>query len=38
MIEPNRPSRLVLIRHAESARNEARKGTVFFADEWRAVA
>lgn len=33
MVEPNRPSRLVLIRHAESARNEARKGTVFFADD-----
>lgn len=33
MSEINRPSRLVLIRHAESQRNEAKKGSVYFADD-----
>src|SRR3989344_5707979 len=28
-----RPSQLVLIRHAESARNKAKQGTTYFADE-----
>jgi broad specificity phosphatase PhoE len=28
-----RPSRLILIRHAESLRNEAKKGSVYFADD-----
>lgn len=28
-----RPNRLVLVRHAESARNEAKKGSVYFADD-----
>jgi len=29
----HRPSRLVLIRHAESERNKAKKGAVYFADD-----
>ena len=29
----DRPSRLVLVRHAESERNVAKKGSVFFADD-----
>lgn len=29
----DRPSQLILIRHAESARNKAKKGTTYFADE-----
>lgn len=29
-----RPSELILIRHAESARNRAKKGSVYFADEY----
>src|SRR5215471_752248 len=29
----DRPSRLVLVRHAESDRNVAKKGSVFFADD-----
>jgi 2,3-bisphosphoglycerate-dependent phosphoglycerate mutase len=33
MSEINRPSRLVLIRHAASQRNEAKKGSVYFADD-----
>ena len=33
MSEINRPSRLVLIRHAQSQRNEAKKGSVYFADD-----
>jgi 2,3-bisphosphoglycerate-dependent phosphoglycerate mutase len=30
----SRPSTLVLIRHGESARNEAKKGATYFADEY----
>lgn len=30
----NRPSLLVLVRHGESARNKAKKGDVYFADEY----
>lgn len=30
---PGRPSLLVLVRHAESARNVAKKGNAFFADD-----
>ncbi len=33
MEEPDRPSVLVLVRHAESARNVARKGNRFFLDD-----
>lgn len=29
----DRPRRLVLVRHAESARNEAKKGSTYFADD-----
>jgi 2,3-bisphosphoglycerate-dependent phosphoglycerate mutase len=29
----NTPNRLVIVRHAESDRNKAKKGTVYFADE-----
>jgi 2,3-bisphosphoglycerate-dependent phosphoglycerate mutase len=29
----DRPRRLVLVRHAESMRNEAKKGSVYFADD-----
>lgn len=29
----SRPNRLVLVRHAESMRNEAKKGSVYFADD-----
>jgi 2,3-bisphosphoglycerate-dependent phosphoglycerate mutase len=29
-----RPSELVLVRHAESARNRAKKGSVYFADDY----
>lgn len=29
----NRPSLLVFIRHAESVRNEAKKGSIYFADD-----
>lgn len=29
----NRPNRLVFVRHAESRRNEAKKGSVYFADD-----
>jgi 2,3-bisphosphoglycerate-dependent phosphoglycerate mutase len=28
-----RPALLVLVRHAESARNQAKKGSVYFADD-----
>lgn len=30
----NRPKQLILVRHAESARNKAKQGTTFFADEF----
>lgn len=33
MYQVNKPSQLILIRHAESARNRAKKGTTYFADE-----
>ncbi|MHB8660545.1 MAG: histidine phosphatase family protein [Minisyncoccota bacterium] len=33
MNKTNRPSRLILIRHAESIRNKAKKGSVYFADD-----
>jgi broad specificity phosphatase PhoE len=33
MSEIERPALLVLVRHAESARNKAKQGTVYFADE-----
>lgn len=33
MVKIKRPKLLVLIRHPESARNEAKKGNVYFADE-----
>lgn len=33
MNEIRRPALLVLVRHAESARNKAKQGTVYFADE-----
>jgi probable phosphoglycerate mutase len=33
MKKSGRPRELVLIRHAESARNKVRKGSIFFADE-----
>lgn len=29
----DRPNRLVLVRHAESARNEAKRGSTYFADD-----
>ncbi|MEV0128001.1 histidine phosphatase family protein [Dactylosporangium sp. NPDC050688] len=32
-MEPRRPALLVLVRHAESARNQAKKGSVYFADD-----
>jgi broad specificity phosphatase PhoE len=31
--QPDRPLQLVIIRHAKSARNEAKKGNTYFADE-----
>jgi len=34
MSELERPSLLVLVRHAESERNKAKKGSVYFADEY----
>ncbi len=33
MASINRPTQLIFIRHAESARNKAKKGTTYFADE-----
>jgi broad specificity phosphatase PhoE len=33
-VEIARPSMLLLIRHAESARNQAKKGATYFADEY----
>lgn len=30
----NRPKQIILVRHAESARNVAKKGTTYFADEY----
>jgi len=33
MKKPNRPSLLVFIRHAESVRNEVKKGSIYFADD-----
>ena len=30
----NRPKQIILIRHAESARNVAKKGTTYFADDY----
>jgi probable phosphoglycerate mutase len=33
MAEIKRPTSLVLVRHAESARNKAKNGTIYFADE-----
>ncbi|WP_432978371.1 histidine phosphatase family protein [Dactylosporangium sp. CA-233914] len=32
-METSRPALLVLVRHAESARNQAKKGSVYFADD-----
>mgnify|MGYP001610334537 FL=1 len=33
MVDETRPNLLVVIRHAESARNDAKKGSVYFADD-----
>lgn len=32
--ETGRPEQVIFIRHAESARNQAKKGTTYFADEY----